>query len=90
MGLWRRMKLYLPNIKDYILLFLKSFRSFVNFEQPKFGPVIDIDFDKILYYKDSKLYISNHFYIHNIEEYEQTIDDILNKFTQLNLSENDD
>ena len=33
---------------------LKSFRSFVDFEQPKFGPVIDIDFDKILYYKDSK------------------------------------
>lgn len=35
------------------------------------------------------VYISNRFYIHNIEEYEQTIDDILNKFTQLNLSEND-
>ena len=31
---------------------LKSFKKFLELDNPKFGPLIDIDFDKILYYKN--------------------------------------
>lgn len=31
---------------------LQSFQAFEALEQPKFGPIIDIDFDSILYYKN--------------------------------------
>ncbi len=33
---------------------LKSYREFLNQKQPNFGPKIDLDFDKILYYKDKE------------------------------------
>ena len=32
---------------------LKSYESFLNLDLPKFGPKIELDFDKILYYKDT-------------------------------------
>ena len=33
---------------------LKSFRKFQELDNPNFGPQIDIDFDKILYYKKTQ------------------------------------
>ncbi len=31
---------------------LQSFNAFTNLENPNFGPKIELDFDKILYYKN--------------------------------------
>lgn len=38
---------------------LKSYQEFLKQEQPKFGPKITLDFDKILYYKDKENALTN-------------------------------
>ena len=46
--------------EDWVLEFrLKSLEAFNNFEMPKFGPKIDVDFDKINYYKEREEELTN-------------------------------
>ena len=38
---------------------LKAFDSFINFDNPNFGPLLNIDYDKITYYKERKEKLTN-------------------------------
>ena len=39
---------------DWILDYrLKSYENFINIDMPKFGPKIELDFEKIVYYKSN-------------------------------------
>lgn len=46
--------------EDWVLKYrLESFNNFLNIDNPNFGPDIDIDYDKIIYYKNNDKEMSN-------------------------------
>ena len=48
------------NEPEWMLEFrLKSFKKFLELDNPDFGPTIDIDFDNITYYKSDDKYLTN-------------------------------
>ena len=50
----------IKNEDDWVLEFrLKSLEAFNNFDMPKFGPKINVDFDKINYYKEREEELTN-------------------------------
>ena len=56
---------------------LKSFRKFKELDNPNFGPDIDIDFDKILYYKDNIQ--------ENVDDWNKVKEDIRDTFCNLGV-----
>ena len=56
---------------------LQSFRKFQELDNPSFGPDIDIDFDKILYYKDNLQ--------ENVDDWNKVNDEIKDTFCNLGV-----
>ena len=56
---------------------LQSFRKFLELDNPDFGPEIDLDLDKILYYKDS--------FQENVDDWNKVNDNIRDTFCNLGV-----